>query len=203
MNKRRLFAASALTILVLTASGVLLHFNTALHTDRKKADVVDGPITLNPGGLTVVDTLQMNTQPPEGKPSESSTTSQTQQADSQAAASQGNTFTPNTYQAPAANNDCYKTVITYNTIYKDDPYRYIGEEWSPGPGQNGYVLHCSYGDFTVPAVDQIVRQGTKQRTSTDTGSTTGISYEAALSSCLALGTSGTSAFEQCMNAYGY
>lgn len=109
----------------------------------------------------------------------------------------------------ATGSTCTRTTIPFNTEYQDSYSLFVGESKVLYQGKNGYVDKCTpdsggrpVSDTTVPPVTKVVLVGTKPQSSSPPPSQ-GISYEQAQSNCLAQGTSGTSAYEQCMDAYGY
>lgn len=95
------------------------------------------------------------------------------------------------------------------------PIKYVDASWllvgetETHLGTDGKQKTCEYPDghkATYVHPDPLttwVYVGTKVATPTPAPQPTGITYEWAQSSCGALGTGGTSAFEQCMHAYGY
>lgn len=103
---------------------------------------------------------------------------------------------------------CTETVIPYNTTYVDDPIFPVGTQQSYG-GTNGKKVTCTNdstgynNSYSTEPYDKTIYVGTKVATPPPAPQPTGISYEYAQSSCGALGTGGTSAFEQCMHAYGF
>lgn len=198
MKRTKFVITTAVCLLVLSAVGAFSAYGQ-FHREntRDKSDSTNyQPIPMSmtePHSIGTFDNYKVKT----------NAKKRTASSKSAVPSSSSSSQTYSQYKASHPEDKCYKTVIPSKTVYVDDPYRYIGEEWSPGPGVNGYILRCSYGDFTVSAVDKIIKQGTKPHTNTSSPAPTPVSYDAALSSCLALGTAGTSAFEQCMNAYGY
>jgi hypothetical protein len=123
---------------------------------------------------------------------------------------------PSGATSSSAGKVCTTTPTPYGTVYKDDPNTNKGRQWQIG-GMEGWVNTCSvnggasYVAWSIPPIDTIVYVGTyvapTYTSTTPTAPTTptspGISEAAAQTSCIALGTSGTSAYDQCMHAYGY
>lgn len=102
---------------------------------------------------------------------------------------------------------CTRTPIPYETIYTNTYTLPKGQSEVHSPGKAGYTNTCTadsqghtWSDLPVPSVPEVIYVGVANPTTPPSG---GISYQEAQSSCLALGTGDSSAFEQCMHAYGY
>ena len=108
---------------------------------------------------------------------------------------------------------CTKTLIPYDTEYENTPSLPVGQTKIIYPGINGYTTSCTNNsDGTndthffdpVPSAPRVVEVGTASQ---NPAPSNGVSYQEAQSSCSALlangGGTASSAYSQCLHAYGY